>query len=127
MKGGRTSPPAVGAASLFTAFAVLLLTMLALLSLSQAMADRRLAEKAAEHTAAWYAADLEAQKIYANLREGEIPPEVSVRDGVYSYSVPVSQYQTLFVEIETATAAVLRWQVVAHPETPNEALDLWQG
>lgn len=127
MSNGRTSPPAIGAASLFTAFAVLLLTMLALLSLSQARADRRLAEKVAEQTAAYYAADLEAQKMYAAIRRGKIPPGIWEENGVYGYSVPVSRHQTLFVEIQKTTSAVVRWQVVAHPEVPNEKLPVWEG
>lgn len=123
----REHLPAMGGASLFTAFAVLLLTMLALLSLSQARADRRLSETMAEGTREYYAADLEAQKIYARLRSGEIPAQVSREEGFYRYRCSLSRYQTLFVEVDADTLEILRWQVVAHPEAPNEDLSVWTG
>ena len=127
MKQERRSPPPMGTASLFTSFAVLLLTMLTLLSLSQARADRRLAEESAASVQEAYAADLEAQRIYAKLKNGEPMAGVTERNGIWSYEVPVSRYQTLFVEINTADAGVLRWQVVSHPEAPNENLAVWTG
>lgn len=119
--------PAVGAASLFTAFAVLLLTLLSLLSIAQAQADRRLSKTMAQSTKAYYAADLEANRICAGIRRGNIPPDVSEENGSYAFLCPVSDYQTLFVELDKATFQVLRWQVVAHPETPNENLSVWTG
>lgn len=123
----RQHLPILGAASLFTAFCVLLLTMLALLSLSQAKADRRIAEISARRVQEYHAADLEAQKLYASLRSGEIPPEVTEEQGIYRYQIPVSQYQTLFVEIDSAALEPIRWQIVAHPEAPNENLSVWTG
>lgn len=119
--------PTMGAASLFTAFAVLLLTMLALLSMAQAQADRRLSETMANNVRAYYAADLEAQSIYARIRSGERPPEVTEERTLYTYRCPVSRYQTLFVEIEMGTWKILRWQVISHPEAPDDNLPVWTG
>ena len=127
MKKERFSPPAVGGTSLLVSFAVLLLTMLALLSLSQARSDRRLAEKTAENVRAYYAADLEAQKTYARLRSGEDVPGVTETGGRWCCSFPITQYQTLFVEIDPVTLEVLRWQTISHPEAPNENLPVWAG
>lgn len=127
MKQERKTPPPIGAASLFTSFAVLLLTMLALLSLSQARSDRRLAEKTAAAVQDVYAADLEAQRIFAKLKNGEIPEAVTEERGIWCYGVPVSRYQTLSVEIDAATGSVLRWQMISHPEAPNDNLAVWAG
>ena len=56
------SPPAVGGVSLLVVFAVLCLTVFALLSLSTVRADARLSEASAQSVADYYAADCEAQK-----------------------------------------------------------------
>lgn len=123
----RQPTPMLGAASLVTAFSLLLLTMLSLLSLTQAKADRRIADISAAQVREAYAADLEAQKIYAQIRSGEIPADVREEDGICSFQIPVSQYQTLFVEIHKETQEVIRWQTVSHPEEPNENLSVWKG
>ena len=98
-----------------------------LLSLTQAKADRRIADISAARVREAYAADLEAQKLYAQIRAGEIPAEVTEEDGMYFYQIPVSQYQTLFVEIEQDTQKVIRWQTVSQSEAPNENLSVWKG
>ena len=62
-KNQRFSPPAVGGASLLVVFAVLCLTVFALLSLTTVQADVRLADASVQAVADYYAADLEAQTI----------------------------------------------------------------
>ena len=62
------SPPAVGGISLLVVFAVLCLTVFALLSLSTVRADARLSEASAQAVADYYAADCQAQEILAQLR-----------------------------------------------------------
>ena len=65
-------PPPIGGASLLAAFAVLCLTVFALLSLSTVRADDRLGKATVQAVTDYYAADLEAQTILARLRNGEL-------------------------------------------------------
>ena len=69
----RFSPPAVGGVSLLVAFAVLCLTVFALLALATVQADARLAGASAQAVADYYAADCQAQETLARLRAGERP------------------------------------------------------
>ena len=76
-KEDRFSPPAVGGISLLVAFAVLCLTVFALLSLSTVQAQKRLSDASLKAVGEYYAADSEALRILALLRSGEAVPEVS--------------------------------------------------
>ena len=64
------APPALGGSSLLVVFAVLALTVFALLSLSTVRADVRLGDAAAKAVTDYYAADTRAQEILAQLRNG---------------------------------------------------------
>ena len=70
----RFSPPVVGGSSLLVIFAVLCLTVFALLSLSTVRADVRLSEASAQAVSGYYQADCQAEAILARLRSGELPP-----------------------------------------------------
>ena len=72
----RFSPPAVGGISLLVVFAVLCLTVFALLALTTVQADNRLADASAKAVTDYYAADCRAQEILARLRNGERPEGV---------------------------------------------------
>ena len=67
----RMWAPAIGGCSLLVIFGVLCLVILALVSLNTVLAEQRLSETSARAASDWYAADLEAQKIFASLRAGE--------------------------------------------------------
>ena len=123
------SPPAVGGSSLLVIFAVLCLTVFALLSFSTVQAEKRLSDKAAKSVSDYYRADLEAEKIYARLRSGEMVPGVMEIGGIYRYSCPVSENQTLWVELEQKedTWRVLRWQTTARMEKTEEKINVWDG
>lgn len=125
------SPPAVGGVSLLVVFAVLCLTVFALLSLSTVRADARLSEASAQSVADYYAADCEAQKILAQLRTGVLPDGVTMEDGVARYDCPISDTQTLHVEVrlgENGAYTVLRWQAASPEEWDADyGLDLWDG
>lgn len=125
----RISPPAIGGSSLLTIFAVLCLTVFALLSLSTVQAEKRLSDAAAEAVTAYYEADLEAERIFAKLRAGEKVPGVRQQDGRVMYTCPVSESQTLVVELEKTedTWTILRWQAVAQPGEIHETLPVWDG
>lgn len=130
MKKQETSAPvAIGGCSLLVIFGVLCLNVLALLSLNTAMAEKRMADSSIQSVTAWYEADLTAQRIFAELRIGKNLSHVTFHEGTHSFSVPISQSQTLEVELkqEADRWTVLRWQAVAHPEEINETLPVWQG
>lgn len=133
------SPPAVGGISLLVAFAVLCLTVFALLSLTTVQADGRLADASARAVEDYYAADCQAQEILARLRNGETPLEVtshwedSWHDPLavrYTYEVPISDSQELQVEVLVSGGdyKILRWQAQYTGEWETvENLDLWDG
>lgn len=131
------SPPAVGGSSLLTVFAVLALTVFALLSLSTVRADVRLADSAARAVTDYYAADCRAQEILARLRNGEKPEDVELvtmlteSGGIdYYYTVPISDTQELQVEVllDGAEWEVLRWQAASSVEwMGSDTFIVWDG
>lgn len=124
------SPPAVGGISLLVAFAVLCLTVFALLSLTTVQASARAVEE-------YYATDCAAQEILARLRNGETPAEAEShsydswhRGTRYTYAVPISDSQELQVEVllDGEDCEILRWQAQYTGEWETvEGLDLWDG
>lgn len=140
----RFSPPAVGGISLLVVFAVLCLTVFALLALTTVQADVRLADASAKAVEDYYAADCAAQEILARLRNGGTPEGVEITDGLgghYTarYAVPISDTQELQVEVEFledgtewADAGwhyqVIRWQAapVGQWESDN-SIEIWDG
>ena len=123
------SPAAVGGSSLLVIFAVLCLTVFALLSLSSVQAERRLADAAPQSVVDYYQADLRAEEIFARLRDGEQIAGIEENDGKYQFEVPISGRQTLAVVLSRQgdTWAVLRWQTVTVEEALNESLNVWKG
>lgn len=136
-KKERFSPPAIGGSSLLTVFAVLALTVFALLSLSTVRADVRLADSAARAVTDYYAADCRAQEILARLRNGEKPEDVELvtmlteSGGIdYYYTVPISDTQELQVEVllDGAEWEVLRWQAASSVEwMGSDTFIVWDG
>ena len=128
-KTHRMSAPAIGGSSLLVIFAVLCLTVFTLLSLSTAQAEKRMSDASAQALTAYYAADLEAEQIFARLRAGENVPGVQKNAWLYSYSCPISEQQILEVELENKenTWHVCRWQVIARSGTVSETLPVWNG
>lgn len=126
------SPPVVvGAVSLLTIFAVLCLTVFALLSLSTVQADERLSDKSFAAVAGYYAADCAAEEILAQLRAGEIPEGVTAYEGgLYRYGCPISDTQTLVVEVavEDTDYTIIRWQARSTAEwVADDSLPVWDG
>lgn len=120
---------AVGASSLLVIFAVLALTVLALLGLNTVLAQGRLLDNSLEASKGWYEADLEAETILARLRAGEDIPDVQPREGIYRYSCRISEQQMLEVVIQRDGElwTVLRWQAVAEQPDVDQALPVWGG
>ena len=123
------SLPAIGGTSLLVIFAVLCLAVFSLLSLNTVLAEQRLSAAYGKTAEDWYAADLEAQEIYARLRSGETVPEVVRKGDRYAYSVVLSEHQTLQVILENREDSwkVISWQSVAHIEEKDNTLPVWQG
>ncbi len=109
------SPPMVGGSSLLVIFAVLCLTVFTLLALSTVQADSRLSDASVKAVSNYYAADLEAESILAQLRQGNIPDTVARTDNVYSFSCTISATQELMVDVmfENDVWTILRWQAVS--------------
>lgn len=125
----RISPPAIGGSSLLVIFAVLCLTVFALLSVSTVQAEKRMADASIGAVTAYYEADLKAEKMFARLRAGEAVPGVRESEGIYRYTCPISENQRLEVELQESgeTWTVLRWQTVAEPAEISETLPVWEG
>ena len=124
----RFTPPPVGGVSLLVVFAVLCLTVFALLSLSTVQADVRLADASVRAVSEYYAADRQAQEILARLRAGEFPEEITMEGDVYGYTCPISENRNLKVEVRLRGSeyTVLCWQSVPAEEwESDDTLELW--
>jgi hypothetical protein len=129
-KDERNAMPTVGGSSLLVSFAVLCLTVFALLGLATVQADGRLADASAQAVADYYAADCEAQRVLAQLRAGELPSQVQVQGDRYCYTCPVGETQQLQVELQKTGEdyRVLRWQTESSTEwVASETLEFWGG
>ncbi len=128
--GESFSPPAVGGVSLLVIFAVLCLTVFSLLSLTTVRADSRLSETSAKAVSDYYAADLKAQTILAQLRSGEMPDGVKVKGNRYTYTCPISENQELSVvlRLDGDHFSILRWQEISNRNVEiDEHLPVWEG
>lgn len=123
--------PMVGGSSLLVIFAVLCLTVFALLGFSTVQADKRLADASIKAVTGYYAADCEAEKILAQLRSGNLPDDVQRVDDTYRFTCPISDTQVLACEVRVSGAddwGVLRWQAVSTAQWDEEQLILvWNG
>jgi len=129
-KDTRMSTPIAGGSSLLVIFAVLCLTVFALLGLSAVQAGGRLSQTTTQAVAAYYQADCQAEEIFARLRSGELPAGVTKASDVYSYTCPISDTQQLQVELqeEAGEWTVLRWQAESTADwEADNGLNLWDG
>lgn len=126
----RFSPPVVGGSSLLVMFAVLCLTVFALLALSTVQADQRLSDASMHSVEAYYEADCRAEEIFAQLRAGKIPAGVTEADDVYTYACTISDTQELRVSVQVKDGdwAVLQWNAVSTADwQEDDSLNLWDG
>lgn len=133
----KFSPPMVGGSSLLVIFAILCLTIFALLSLSTVQADDRLAEAAAGSIEGYYEADTNAETILARLRQGDVPNVVKLTEtetGVTAeYACRISDTQTLYVTVSFNGMLgddydIVRWQAVSVATwQPNDGITVWDG
>ena len=128
----RVSRPMIGGNSLLVIFAVLCLTIFALLSLSTVQADGPLADASARAVIGYYQADRQAEELLARLRSGELPDGVTQEGEIYTYACPISDTLELRVEVlvplDGGEHTVLRWQAASAAQWEGEeTLDLWDG
>lgn len=121
---------AVGISSLLVIFAVLCLTVFALLSLSTVQAQRRLSESSQRAITGYYEADCEAEQILAALRSGDCPEDVTKSDDVFTYTCRISDTQALAVSVKLSGTqyTILQWQVVSTVDwEADDKLPVWDG
>ncbi|MBE6895674.1 MAG: hypothetical protein E7477_01115 [Ruminococcaceae bacterium] len=99
MKRTDMRTPFVGGSSLITIFAILCMIVFTLLTLSTVTSSRDLALSSYNAVTAYYNADSEAEKIFAQLRSGIIPEGVIANGNYYSYKCPISETQFISVEL----------------------------
>ncbi len=125
------SMPVVGGSSLLVIFAVLTLTIFALLSISTAQAGTRLSRQSTQAVYAYYEADAKAEAIFSQLRSGTIPDGVCINGEIYTYVCPISDTQELQVTIRRNndnSFSVLQWQSVSTAKwQADENIDVWNG
>lgn len=121
---------AVGICSLLVIFAVLCLSVFALLSVSTVLSQVRLAESTRSAVTDFYEADCKAQEILCKLRSGEIPEGVSQNGDIFRYACPISDTQELQVQVRLNGAAytILKWQAVSTVGWEADSdLPVWDG
>ena len=117
--------PMIGGSSLLVIFAVLCLTVFALLGFSTVQANKRLADISAQAVSDYYRADSQAEEILARLRTGEIPDGVTEKNHIYSFRCIISPTQALLVEVQEENWKILRWQTISTIQwQPDESIDL---
>lgn len=138
----------IGSASIVMIFAVLCLTIFAVLSFETAAYEQRLAHKAADAAKAYYAADGIAEERYleictllaAETDKAEVYQAllaeqvlaVQTAEGVrLEYTVPIDGTQELQVELFAApdgTVQIVRWNAAAAVDWEyEEGLLVWDG
>ena len=119
-----------GGSALLVIFAVLCLVVFAVLTLTTVLADGRLADASSRNVYEYYEADCAAEEIISRLRAGEVPPEVTVADGICSYSCPISASQALQVSVrlDGDQYEILSWQnVYTGSWSSDDSLTVWLG
>lgn len=132
MRKRKNGVPLIGGSSLLVIFAVLCLTVFAMLALSTVEAGGRLSSRSAAAVVAYYEADTKAEETLAALRGGELPEGVSQENGIHRFSLPISQGQTLQVALRFGETAnffeILQWQAVATGDwIANTDMPVWDG
>lgn len=129
-KEHRFTLPTVGIASLIVIFGVLFMTVFALLAVTTAQSELRLAKSTRQAIDHYYAADFAAEEQLARLRQGEIPQGVTQNGEVYTYHCPISETQTLLVQVEVHGQEYIihEWCVVSTAKwQPDSNVPVWGG
>ena len=121
MNKRKIQPPIVGGSSLLVIFAVLCLTVFALLGFSTVQ-EMRLSDASAEAVAEYYEAELQAETILCEIRSGNIPEGVNAAGDRYAWTCRISDTQELQAEIrfDGKDWEILRWQAVSTADWEEE-------
>ncbi|MCL1807193.1 MAG: hypothetical protein FWG31_05775 [Oscillospiraceae bacterium] len=134
----------VGSASLILIFAVLCLTIFALISLTSAENDKVLTEVNAELVAAYYEADTLAEYILDEILSADVIPEtirgIDIKEtvdfftdeSIIAFRCPVTEEKELYVQLSIdmfGYAEILNWKMQDTQEWSDEddKLPVWQG
>ncbi len=90
----------LGLASLLTVLAVLCMSIFAILTFTTAKADDKLSKATATSVENYYNAEYEAQKILADIRNGNVPENVEKINNEYIYKCSISENLVLSVRVE---------------------------
>ncbi len=116
MKKINTNTPIVGGSSLITIFSILCIIVFTLLTLSTVVTSKDLAEASHNAVKAYYNADSEAEKIFAQLKSGIVPENVTVNGNYYSYVCDISETQFITVELSFIDG---KWNVIKWHSTSS--------
>lgn len=112
----------IGTASMIVILIGLNFAVLAALAVASAQNDYRLSKELAEHTAAYYSASNQASERLLDM-EGLF--EARNSEGVTTFSVPVSERQSLEVDLVFGESReeyeITRWQVVNSTDWEGDA------
>lgn len=134
----------VGSVSLVLIFCALCLTVFALLTLSSANNEKKLATKLADSTSGYYAADLEATEVLSEIKllleSGESLPDtincVNIKteqagtDRHISYRCAIDENRVISVALEydAGSLTVTSWKETEIKDwNPDDSIDVWQG
>ena len=114
-KKSSGSIPTVGGSSLLVIFAVLCLTVFALLSMSTVKGDTNLSKKSVKAIEEYYTADSLAEEVLALIRSGNAPSGIKRDGNKYSYECRINSTSVLCVELiaDGDDYEVTRWQTVS--------------
>jgi len=124
MNEKSSSPLGVGIITIFMILVILCLATFAALTFSSARADLRLSQINAESVTAYYKADSQAARIYADFKSGS--------ESKLEKTLPVTDSQSLYLHLVRRIdggVTVLAWQVISTNDefTFDDTLNVWDG
>ena len=139
MSEKRMPKISIGITSLTVILCVLCLTVFAVLTLTTAISERELAEKRAEVTSDYYAAENEAAKLVnelqiaweigADLQEIAEKNGIVIENDIFRFQKAIDEAQELNVVLRLENGFEIEaWQIVSVVDwTPDESIQVWNG
>lgn len=118
----ESSPAGVGAVTILTVLLVLCLTVFSALTLSAARADLALSRRNADTVQAYYRADAQGARLYADF--------VANGAAELETAIPMTETQALYLHLARAAdggVLTLAWQVRAEEAELDNYLPVWDG
>ncbi|MCD7947766.1 MAG: hypothetical protein LUG13_05650 [Oscillospiraceae bacterium] len=111
-QSNQRSPVGIGTITILTVLLILCLSIFSALTLSTANGDLALSERNAQTVSAWYEADAEAARLYADFAAGSAPEleeQIAMSDTHYLY--------LHLLRGGTGDVQILAWQMTATEDT----------